>query len=308
MGVTNVTSNAWETRPSAIDRRRAAKRPSLRSIAIAACLALVFANSASAADYFLGNMKADRILFLGNSITLHPPKADINWNHNWGMAASTQDNDFVHLLASRISQETGGVLRLDPTDPTITNPDGSAVHGDANIINICGPIEWGYATYDNSIFQQQIADQPDIVVLGFGENVNMSTFDGDKLRETVESLVTALKNGSNPNIFMTSCILGANEQIDDIKRQICAEDPERRVFVDLSGFRLDAANLASAESYYPDSPFVLGHPGDAGMQFIADRLFDAMQAHSVPEPASMALVVMAGLCACVRSSFLRMFR
>ncbi|MDO7885314.1 hypothetical protein [Hymenobacter cheonanensis] len=39
-----------------------------------------------------------KIIVLGNSITRHPPLAEIHWPHNWGMAATSQDKDFVHLL------------------------------------------------------------------------------------------------------------------------------------------------------------------------------------------------------------------
>jgi alpha-galactosidase len=34
-----------------------------------------------------------KVLFLGNSITKHGPKADIDWKGNWGMAASAEAND-----------------------------------------------------------------------------------------------------------------------------------------------------------------------------------------------------------------------
>ena len=44
-----------------------------------------------------------------------------------------------------------------------------------------------------------------------------------------------------------------------------AEDPNRRVFVDLSAFRMDPANTG-----------FLNHPNDQGMKLIADTLYQAM--------------------------------
>jgi hypothetical protein len=59
----------------------------------------------------IGALKADRILFLGNSLTLHGPKPEIKWTGNWGMAASAQDKDYVHLLTAAINgQRTSGPL------------------------------------------------------------------------------------------------------------------------------------------------------------------------------------------------------
>ena len=41
---------------------------------------------------------AFRVLFVGNSITRHGPKPDIGWPCDWGMAASSIENDYVHLF------------------------------------------------------------------------------------------------------------------------------------------------------------------------------------------------------------------
>jgi hypothetical protein len=252
-----------------------------RVLILVACLCLLAyecVGQAKVGATLPGNMEADRILFLGNSITLHPPLPSINWHNNWGMAASEQAKDYVHLLASAIHARTGSTLRIDPTNPTITNPDGSVVTGDANVVNIADIFERGYAAYNNSKFQQQIDAKPNIVVLQFGENIVTGSFNAAKFKSSLETLLKGLKNSGNPTIFVTSCILGSNATVDSIKQQVCAEDPTHRIFVDLGSFRQDPMNRASAESYYKGA--VVGHPGNKGMKLIADALFNAMVAHS----------------------------
>ena len=69
-----------------------------------------------------------RILFLGNSITLHGPKPDIGWTGNWGMAASSEDKDYVHLVTSALAQHTGSTPQI--------------------MVRNIADFERGYATYD----------------------------------------------------------------------------------------------------------------------------------------------------------------
>ncbi|MCA9021036.1 MAG: SGNH/GDSL hydrolase family protein, partial [Planctomycetaceae bacterium] len=48
-----------------------------------------------------------KILFLGNSITLHGPSKKIGWEGNWGMAASSLDKDYVHIVTDSFTKSSG---------------------------------------------------------------------------------------------------------------------------------------------------------------------------------------------------------
>ena len=214
----------------------------------------------------LGTMGAGRILFLGNSITAVPQRNEPVW---WGLSASTVAKDYAHLLVSAIDAKTGGRLGMLPTTAPTTHPDGSVEQCESNVINIADVFERGYASYTATKIAKQLAWKADIVILQFGENIPPATFNADLFVHGLRQLVADLKASSNPHIFVTGYILGANAAVDEMKRTLCQEDPVHRVFVDLSSVGKDAANIGD-----------YGHPNDKGMALIADTLFTAIMAHA----------------------------
>jgi hypothetical protein len=234
----------------------------------------------------LNGMKVDRILFLGNSITLHGVHEPYGWHNYCGMAASVPERDYVHQLAARIDAITGAHLRVSPTDTVDPGPDGATIAEPANVLNIADILEREYAAYTNARLQRQLDWKPDIVVMQFGENTPREGFDPAAFRTALQTLMDGLRDSSNPRVFVLTQLLGAGGALDDIKRQVCAEDPSRRVFVDMRDFGQDPRNFASAEPYY--TGVIVGHPGDRGMAWIADALLKAMVAHAALESAPPA--------------------
>jgi hypothetical protein len=224
------------------------------------CLALMisFGQSKVFGQQKLGTLNADRILFLGNSLTLHGPKAEIGWHGNWGMAASAQEKDFVHLLAAAMDARTGGRLVLEPTPIDGTNAA-------ENVLNIANILEREYAGYEAAKIQKQLDWKANIVVLQCGENVPPQGFDADVFQKSLKALLDDLKAATNPQIFVTGNILWGNPGLDEIKRKVCAEDPAHRTFVDISAYQSDIPT---------NGP--VGHPSDAGMRLIAETLFAAI--------------------------------
>lgn len=234
---------------------------------------------AQAGTAYLGSMKADSILFLGNSITFCPQPDSTEW---WGLSASDPDHDYAHLLVNHINAAAGSSLAITPPSPHQGDannrwyPSYGLPSYNGNILNMADILERSFNTWDNARIQNQLDLKPDIVVLQFGENLANGT--DEQFRTALDTLLTGLKNSSNPNIFVASYILEGNTAIDNIKRELCAEDPTHRVFVELNDVQNDPVNMGN-----------YAHPSDAGMAVIADRMFSAMTAHAVPEPSSVIL-------------------
>jgi hypothetical protein len=203
----------------------------------------------------IGTLKAERILFLGNSITLHAPAPQIGWNGNWGMAASAPEKDFVHLLIAKVAKETG-------KQPEV------------KVKNIA---EFERQLIDFNIAEQlkeELLFQPDLIVLAIGENATSPTSDVErtKFSASLDALLSELKKNGQPTIFVRSQFWPDQEK-DQLLKQ--ATEKAKGVWVDMEKIGTDPLNAASAEREFQHAG-VAGHPGDKGMAAIADKIWQGI--------------------------------
>jgi hypothetical protein len=216
----------------------------------------VQAADVSAIPVRIGKLPAARVLYLGNSITLHGPAPAIGWNGNWGMAASVKEKDYVSLLTADLAKAAG-------TRPEI------------QVRNIAD-FEREPVTFDIAKeFKAELAFAPDIVIFAIGENVTELTTDQAKAEYAAAylKLIETFRQAGKPTIFVRSCFW-PNPTKDEIMRN--AATVGGAVFVDIAKLGSDETNAARAERKIEHAG-VAGHPGDKGMRAIADALFIAIQ-------------------------------
>lgn len=196
-----------------------------------------------------------KVLFLGNSITKHGPKADIDWSGNWGMAATAEEKDYVHLVAQGLAAKSGAAPEIMVK----------------NIVDF----ERGYAGYDASEkLRDAIAFQADAIILAIGENVPplKSPDKAAAFQASVTKLLLALEGDRHPTLLVRSSFW-ANATKDTALKQACAA--AGGVYVDISSLGKDESNYARSERPYKHAG-VANHPGDKGMAAIAAALLKAL--------------------------------
>jgi alpha-galactosidase len=201
-------------------------------------------------------VSAGRILFLGNSITRHPPKADIGWTNDFGMAASALEKDYVHLLLKRFTDATGGKAP------------------EARIEN-AADFEREYATYPIATKFKELAEfKADTVILCIAENVPRlgTQAEQDRFKAAVKELLTFVKGNGSPVIYVRSSFWPDGVK-DGILKQVCTE--LGGTFVDISRLGSDPKNYARSERKFSHDG-VAAHPGDAGMAAIAEAIWGAV--------------------------------
>ena len=196
---------------------------------------------------FLGKTQAKkRILVVGNSITRHGPLLEIGWEHDWGMAASAPEKDYVHRLYSMLAE-----------------------NGEDVYIRIRQCAYWeGNFTKDNilSNYDEERAFAADIVIFRLGENVDAA--DRSRFKEPLQKFIEHIC--PNGKVIYTTCFW-ENPIIDKAIQEVAAERGE--ICVD-GCFSKDEKNMALGQFEHSG---VCVHPSDAGMAEIAKAIFNAIK-------------------------------
>jgi alpha-galactosidase len=196
-----------------------------------------------------------KVLFLGNSITRHGPKADIDWSGNWGMAASAEAKDYVHVFTKSLSDKQGSAPEI--------------------LVKNIADFERAYQGYDFAAkLKEAINFQADLIVLAIGENVPAlkTPEEKAKLQEAVTKLLTTLKGDRKPVILVRSGFW-ANAAKDEALRG--ASEAVGGIYADISALAKDKSLFGRAEREFKHDG-VANHPGDKGMAAIAEALMKAL--------------------------------
>lgn len=215
------------------------------------------------ADLRVGELPVGKVLFLGNSITLHGPAPQIGWTGNWGMAASTRDNDFVHRLVAHIAKAAGD-------EPRVMVRNIADFERDLGAFNI------------RETMKDELAFDPDVVILAIGENASSPKTDEARTHfaTAFASLLTELKQHGSKQLGQTQPTIIVRSQFwqdaekDTLMKRACTD--AGATFVDISQLGLDEANYARSERKIEHAG-VANHPGDKGMQALADALWMAIK-------------------------------
>jgi len=211
----------------------------------------------SALSFAISAEPPRKILFLGNSITKHGPKAEIDWTGNWGMAASEEGKDYVHLVVAALAKSSGNAPEV--------------------LVKNIADFERAFAGYDFAAKQKEAIDfHADLIILAIGENVPALKSDAEKkdFEGAVTRLLTALKGDRAPVILVRSGFW-ANAEKDAALRAACMT--VGGTFVDIGHLGKDEANYARSERDFKHAG-VANHPGDQGMDAIAAAIVGALSA------------------------------
>ena len=115
---------------------------------------------------------------------------------------------------------------------------------------------------------------PDLVVLAIGENVPKLETDNAvaQFKSGVMEIVRCALARRHPLIVVRSCFW-ADATKDRVLKEVCQEADA--VFVDAGPLGADAANAARSERSFTHEG-VAAHPGDRGMNSLADAIVKAI--------------------------------
>ncbi len=196
---------------------------------------------------------------IGNSITKHPINS--YWWGEYGMAASSKEKDFVHVLNKKLTE----------------------INDNVNF-KIASAVDWeqNHNNYDLSYFDSFFDGDENLVVVRIGENVTSIENYEINFRKLIQYIKKLAPNAQIiiTGIFMTESVY--LDQKDKIQKETA--ELENCIYVSLKELaKEENRNFVGAEVmgddnllHKIDNKTVADHPGDKGMAAIASKIFEAI--------------------------------
>ncbi len=207
-------------------------------------------NQLSEHVYFYGDVEngSPRIMIMGNSITRHGYRPSIGWYGDWGMAASCEEKDYVHLLMSWVKERC---------------PNACFAVVQAAVWEV------SYTSCDyDEYFLEAKEFNPDIIVCAISANIH--DFRQDDFIREMGRLHNYL-GGDSYRLIQTTSFFNNEEKSNAIIEYVKCAGGDIVHIEDLCG---DESNLAIGLFEHEG---IQNHPGDKGMAAIAQRVFDVMK-------------------------------
>ena len=201
---------------------------------------------------FAENLKGKglRVLFIGNSITLHDKRPSIGWQLECGMAASSPEKDYVHLIKKR-------VLERD-SDAAFCICQASGWERSYKTENPCAPYE-AARNFD-----------ADVIIMRIVENCTLSEYVPELFMKAYKEFACYLnKSGKAKTIFTTGFWKHPG---DELIAKVAEELSSPCVYLG----DLGQDDKMKALGLFEHSGVAV-HPGDLGMQCIADRIWSELE-------------------------------
>ncbi len=202
-------------------------------------------------SYMHAEGKGKRFLIVGNSITLHGIKEDIGWYGEWGMAASSAEKDYVHILTKELEKIC---------------PDAALC-----ILHVSN-WERNYRNGEKMLseFVEARDFDADVILMRALENCPGEDLDEARFQEQYGKLVDFLNKSGKAKILLSTSFW--HHRLDNALRAYAKE--KAYPLVELGD--LGELDEMKAIGLFEHSG-VANHPGDKGMQAIADRIFDVLK-------------------------------
>lgn len=192
-----------------------------------------------------------RIMFVGNSMTLHGILPSIGWHNFCGMAASSADKDYVHLLEKKVS----------------------ALYPDAAFC-ICQVAEWERRYKEGGevlpLYKQAQLFDADIILIRYIENCPGGDFDNAVFKAQTAKLMDYLDHTKKAKILVSTGFW--RHPGDTALREFAAENGYTLVELGDLG---DTDEMKALGLFEHEG--VAHHPGDKGMAAMADRLWSILE-------------------------------